>query len=50
MENEKEFRPLHVPIRKTQSLNDRFAWLVGISIAIFFLACVVMAYEAHLHK
>jgi len=47
MQREKQYRQLHVPIRKPLRLMDRFAWLAGIALAVLFLACVAMAYYAH---
>jgi hypothetical protein len=50
MEKEKEYRQLHLPIRRPRPINDRFAWLAGTALAVLFLACVAMAYVAQHHK
>jgi hypothetical protein len=44
------YRKLHVPVKRPSKLASLFWWLLGITLAVLFLACVVMAYNAQRGK
>lgn len=47
MEPKEPFRKLHLYTPRPRRINNRFALLAGIAVAVLFLACVAMAYVAH---
>jgi hypothetical protein len=47
MKTKRVWRQLNLPPNKPQPLNAQFSGLVGIALAVLFLACVLMAYHAH---
>jgi hypothetical protein len=50
MKKERVWRQLHIPPNKPRLLNSQFSALAGIALAVLFMACVCMAYYAHLVK
>jgi hypothetical protein len=40
------YRKLNVPVSRPSKTASLFWWLVGIALAVLFLACVVMAYNS----
>jgi hypothetical protein len=46
-EKNKHYRRLNVPVKKPRPLDARFWWMAGILLCVLFIACTVMAYNAH---